>query len=107
MTSPWRRSAEFTLAFSGIGAKRRSPELAIARSRCLRRLSGGGFAWPQAIPDQEYRTAGDRGIRHIERRPVIAVSVKVQEVHHRAQRDAIDHVADRAAQHQCERGAEQ
>src|SRR5512134_276554 len=55
------------------------------------------------VEDQQPGTADDRRVRQIERWPVPAAPVEVEEVDDMSVGDAVDHVADGAAQDQCER----
>src|SRR5512145_3230897 len=60
----------------------------------------------QAVPDQQPRTDGDRGIGDVEGGPVIPVRVEQDEVDDVAEGDAIPKVAERTAEDQREAGSE-
>ena len=66
-----------------------------------------GFLRPEAVPDQQHRATGDGRVGDVEGRPVLAIGMKIEEIDHRAEQDAVDHVAERTRQHQAQRQAEQ
>ena len=60
----------------------------------------------QRVENEEYRAAADRDIGDVESGPVIAGGVEIEIVDDGPERDAIDHVAERAAENKGEREAE-
>ncbi|CAM2158642.1 hypothetical protein PT2222_40414 [Paraburkholderia tropica] len=61
---------------------------------------------PQFVEHQQGRADADRAVRDVERRPVRAAQMEVQEVDHVAVHQAVEHVAERAAQNERKRRAE-
>ena len=69
------------------------------------RVIGSGFRH-QLIPDEQNGADGDRRIGDVERRPVVAGDMPLDEIDDRSEADAVDDVAERAAEHQGERQRE-
>src|SRR5512145_2285328 len=61
----------------------------------------------ETIPDQQRGTAGNGGVGQIERGKVVTAPVEVEEVHHVTVGDAVDQVAQRAAENEGQRETEQ
>src|SRR5688572_5667279 len=75
-----------------------------AKASALRSSASSPFIFPESIQYQEHRADGDRRVGDVERRPVPAGGVEVEEVDHLAEAQAVDHVAERAAEDQGEPG---
>src|SRR6188768_3683495 len=65
------------------------------------------LAFEEALEDQGHGTECNRRIGDVESGPMPARGVEIEEIHDAAQAQAVDQVAERAAQHQRERGAKQ
>jgi hypothetical protein len=61
---------------------------------------------PEAVEDENHRPDRNRGVGHVECRPVPARRVQIQKVDHVSEAQAVDDVANRAAEDQGEPGAE-
>src|ERR671931_1631834 len=81
--------------------------LCAANASALRSSASSPFMLHEAFEDEEHRSDGDRGVGHVERRPVPARRVEVEEVHHLAIAETVDKVAERAAQDERESRAQQ
>src|SRR5207253_3052861 len=66
----------------------------IAEARSARAALGRRRALAQQPQRQQGHADADRGVRHVEGRPVPGAPVHVHEVDHRAEAGAVDQVAD-------------
>src|SRR2546430_928495 len=78
-----------------------------ANASALRRSASSAFMVREAFEDEEHRSDGDRRVRHVERGPVPAGGMQVEEVDHLAIAEAVDQVAERSAEDERESGAEE
>ena len=62
---------------------------------------------PEAMPYQQHRPDRDRGVGDVKRRPMIAQHMKIEEVEHGPEVQAIDEIADRATKDEAQRSAEE
>src|SRR3954466_12058647 len=81
--------------------------LCAAKASALSRSFRSLFTRQESLEDQQHCADGDRRVGDVERRPVLAESVQVDEIDHVPEAQAVDHVADRAAEDQRQAEAEQ
>src|ERR671937_1971509 len=81
--------------------------LCAANASALRSSASSPFMFHEAFEDGEHGSDGDRRVGHVERRPMPAGGMEVEEVHHLAIAETVDQVAERAAQDERKAGAQQ
>ena len=57
----------------------------------------------EAGENEQRSTAGNGGVGHVERRPMIARRMNIDEIDHGTEGDAIDEISDRATEYQRQR----
>src|SRR3990172_9236332 len=72
-----------------------------AASACRRR------ARAKAVEDEQCRADRDRTVGEVERRPVVAEGVNIEEVHHVSERNAVPEVPERPAEDERKARAKQ
>ena len=61
----------------------------------------------KGVQDEQCRADRDRAVGEIERGPVVAEGVEIEEIHHVPERDPVPEVAERPAEDKRQAGAEQ
>src|SRR5687768_9972146 len=81
--------------------------LCAAKASALRRSASSLFMVDEALEDQDHRADADRRIGDVERRPVPAQRMEVEKIDDVAEAQAVDQVAQRAAEDQRQAEAQQ